>query len=148
MKNIFMHIFEKSSLELIQNALRENWVELSMRPDLVCFEGVSQNFARRYRIPIDFLGFEYEVMKEEKMMPDKPEDGAYIYVSNTRKKSPIIRGSLDSNVRISNCFERIDRSILILKMITKWHEVIKLVSEAFRYQKAFLTVSERNEVFK
>ena len=122
--------------------MHENWVELLWRSDLVCFEGVSQNFARRYRIPIDFLGFEYEVMKEEKMMPDKPEDGAYIYVSNVHKNNPTIRGSLDSNVRISNCFEGIDRSILVLKMITKWHEVMKLVSEAFIYQKAFLTVSE------
>ena len=47
------------------------------------FPGVSQNFARRYRIPIDFLGFEYEVMAEEKSMPGRPEDGAYIFVSTT-----------------------------------------------------------------
>ncbi len=44
--------------------------------------GVSQNFARKYTIPIDHLGFEFEVMKEEREMEEKPEDGAYIYVSN------------------------------------------------------------------
>ena len=43
--------------------------------------GVSQNFARKYKIPIDHLGFEFEVMKEEKRMAEKPEDGAFIYVS-------------------------------------------------------------------
>ncbi len=42
--------------------------------------GVSQNFARKYKIPIDKLGFEYQMMREDRM-PQKPEDGAYIYVS-------------------------------------------------------------------
>ena len=42
---------------------------------------MSQNFARKYKIPIDHLGFEFEVMKEEKRMAEKPEDGAFIYVS-------------------------------------------------------------------
>ncbi|XP_060776842.1 dynein axonemal heavy chain 3 [Neoarius graeffei] len=40
--------------------------------------GVSQNFARKYNIPIDYLGFEFEVMKQEYEMEIKPEDGAYI----------------------------------------------------------------------
>ena len=44
--------------------------------------GVSQNFARKYTIPIDKLGFEYKMVREEKEeLTTKPEDGAYIYVS-------------------------------------------------------------------
>ena len=31
-----------------------------------------QNFARRYKIPIDYLGFEFEVMDEEQDMKKKP----------------------------------------------------------------------------
>ena len=42
--------------------------------------GVSQNFARKYTIPIDHLGFEFEVLKEEDNMATKPDDGAYIKV--------------------------------------------------------------------
>ena len=41
---------------------------------------MSQNFARKYEIPIDKLGFEYQVMSTEKDMTEKPEDGAYIWV--------------------------------------------------------------------
>lgn len=44
--------------------------------------GVSQNFARKYHIPIDLVGFEFEVMKEEKDMPQKPNDGAFVFVSS------------------------------------------------------------------
>ncbi|XP_056119629.1 dynein axonemal heavy chain 3 [Rhinichthys klamathensis goyatoka] len=40
--------------------------------------GVSQNFARKYTIPIDYIGFEYEVCKQETHMEEKPEDGAYV----------------------------------------------------------------------
>ncbi|XP_069036813.1 dynein axonemal heavy chain 3 isoform X3 [Lepisosteus oculatus] len=40
--------------------------------------GVSQNFARKYTIPIDHVGFEFEVTTQETDMPAKPEDGAYI----------------------------------------------------------------------
>ncbi|GAA6232467.1 dynein heavy chain 3, axonemal [Lates japonicus] len=40
--------------------------------------GVSQNFARKYTIPIDYIGFEFEVTKEETHMDEKPEDGAYV----------------------------------------------------------------------
>ncbi|KAK7111861.1 dynein axonemal heavy chain 3-like isoform X2 [Littorina saxatilis] len=41
--------------------------------------GVSQNYARRYEIPIDLVGFEFEVLKEGKEMGKKPDDGAYVY---------------------------------------------------------------------
>ena len=40
--------------------------------------GVSQNYARKYTIPIDHLGFQFEVLKEEDDMASKPQDGAYI----------------------------------------------------------------------
>ena len=42
--------------------------------------GVSQNFARKYKIPIDLLGFEYEVTKYEKQTTEPPGDGAYCWV--------------------------------------------------------------------
>ncbi|XP_003391067.2 PREDICTED: dynein heavy chain 3, axonemal-like [Amphimedon queenslandica] len=40
--------------------------------------GVSQNFARKYTIPIDKLGFQFEVLEEEDTMSQKPDDGAYV----------------------------------------------------------------------
>ncbi|XP_069761611.1 dynein axonemal heavy chain 3 isoform X2 [Narcine bancroftii] len=40
--------------------------------------GVSQNYARKYTIPIDHIGFEFEVMKEENNLDQKPNDGAYV----------------------------------------------------------------------
>uniref|UniRef100_A0A8B9NVE3 Dynein axonemal heavy chain 3 n=1 Tax=Apteryx owenii TaxID=8824 RepID=A0A8B9NVE3_APTOW len=40
--------------------------------------GVSQNYARKYTIPIDHIGFEFEVMKQEHTMEKMPEDGAYV----------------------------------------------------------------------
>ena len=36
------------------------------------FLGAMQNFARRYKIPIDHLGFEFEVTDEEHDMSSKP----------------------------------------------------------------------------
>nr|XP_055037339.1 dynein axonemal heavy chain 3 isoform X1 [Misgurnus anguillicaudatus]XP_055037340.1 dynein axonemal heavy chain 3 isoform X1 [Misgurnus anguillicaudatus] len=40
--------------------------------------GVSQNFARKSKIPIDYIGFEFEVCKQETHMDKKPDDGAYV----------------------------------------------------------------------
>ncbi|XP_072535232.1 dynein axonemal heavy chain 3 [Salminus brasiliensis] len=40
--------------------------------------GVSQNFARKYTIPIDYIGFEFEVLKQESCMDARPEDGACV----------------------------------------------------------------------
>ena len=34
---------------------------------------VNQNFARKYKIPIDLIGFSFEIF-----ITDKPNDGAYI----------------------------------------------------------------------
>nr|XP_014349786.1 PREDICTED: dynein heavy chain 3, axonemal [Latimeria chalumnae] len=40
--------------------------------------GVSQNYARKYTIPIDHIGFEFEVKRQETDIKEKPKDGAYI----------------------------------------------------------------------
>merc|ERR1712176_704616 len=41
---------------------------------------VNQNFARKYQIPIDLIGFRFEIMEEETStgITEKAEDGAYI----------------------------------------------------------------------
>ncbi|XP_076366412.1 dynein axonemal heavy chain 3-like isoform X2 [Tachypleus tridentatus] len=40
--------------------------------------GASQNYARKYKIPIDQLIFHFEVMSSETDIKNKPEDGVYI----------------------------------------------------------------------
>ena len=52
---------------------------------IIYFEpsGVSQNFARKYTIPIDTIGFEFEVLSKDRDELTKPADGAYIYVSTS-----------------------------------------------------------------
>ncbi|XP_048348807.1 dynein axonemal heavy chain 3 [Sphaerodactylus townsendi] len=40
--------------------------------------GVSQNYARKYTIPIDHIGFEFEMTRQEHSMAAMPEDGAYV----------------------------------------------------------------------
>ncbi|XP_060028831.1 dynein axonemal heavy chain 3 isoform X1 [Erinaceus europaeus] len=40
--------------------------------------GVSQNYSRKYTIPIDHIGFEFEVTSQEMAMESNPDDGAYI----------------------------------------------------------------------
>ncbi|CAL1272095.1 unnamed protein product [Larinioides sclopetarius] len=40
--------------------------------------GVSQNYARKYQIPIDYLGYQFEILKYETEVDEKPEDGAYV----------------------------------------------------------------------
>lgn len=43
--------------------------------------GVSQNFARKYKIPIDQLGFEFEFISAQEEKLSKPADGAYVKVT-------------------------------------------------------------------
>lgn len=41
--------------------------------------GVLQNYARRYRIPIDTVCFEFITLKKAGDYSKKPEDGCYVY---------------------------------------------------------------------
>lgn len=41
--------------------------------------GVLQNYARKYRIPIDTVCFEFNTLKKAGDYSKKPEDGCYVY---------------------------------------------------------------------
>ncbi|XP_076842922.1 dynein axonemal heavy chain 3 [Brachyhypopomus gauderio] len=41
--------------------------------------GVSQNFARKHTVPIDHIGFEFQVLKQERYMEERPGDGACVH---------------------------------------------------------------------
>ncbi|XP_048589777.1 dynein axonemal heavy chain 3-like isoform X2 [Nematostella vectensis] len=40
--------------------------------------GATQNFARKYKIPIDHLGYAFDVMDDSDDLDGKPEDGVYV----------------------------------------------------------------------
>eukprot|EP00794_Sanderia_malayensis_P006876 gene6876-7651_t len=40
--------------------------------------GTLQNFSRKHRIPIDLLGFAFEITDNDTLMDNKPDDGSYV----------------------------------------------------------------------
>ncbi|XP_038073730.1 dynein heavy chain 3, axonemal-like isoform X4 [Patiria miniata] len=49
--------------------------------------GSMQNYARKYKIPIDQLGFQFELMDQETSVPSRPADGIYVkglYIEGAR----------------------------------------------------------------
>lgn len=41
--------------------------------------GTMQNYARKYRVPIDLLEFDFRIMHENSSFTEKPDEGAYIH---------------------------------------------------------------------
>merc|ERR1711990_138746 len=68
----------------------QDWIDQGFAPYCFWISGfyfpqsfmtaVNQNFARKYKIPIDLIGFSFEILDTDKPtdITDKPDDGAYI----------------------------------------------------------------------
>jgi hypothetical protein len=71
--------------------------------------GVLQNFARKYKIPIDQLAFEFEILTVEMGMKDEPSFGVYCKVNTIIK----------DNGRTKNEYpvKKISRSFLLFIII-------------------------------
>ena len=90
----FSYICDHCSISLHISSHRlkffQDWIDNELAPNVFWVSGfyftqsfltgVLQNFARKYTIPIDHLGFEFQVLKEEGDMEKKPDDGAYVKV--------------------------------------------------------------------
>ena len=77
---------------------------------------MSQNYARKYTIPIDQLGFEFEVLKVEDDMESKPEDGAYIKVKMSAQH-PFARvfAQMTSNPEQRNHLSPLDKYVQLVR---------------------------------
>ncbi|KAG0563633.1 hypothetical protein KC19_8G047000 [Ceratodon purpureus] len=64
--------------------------------------GVLQNYARKYRIPIDTVCFEFNTLKKSADLSKKPEDGCYVY-------GMYMNGARwdDANMSVMESFEKV-----------------------------------------